>query len=233
VGVILIESDRITRVTRSKDDARIFYSRISRLYDFSEGNFERKYIQRGMEKLSVKEGDIVLEIGVGTGESVIEFSRFVGDSGKVYGIDISEGMLDVTRMKLKKQDLLDRVELVNKDAVDLPFKDDFFDKVFMSFTLELFDTHEIPKVLSECFRTIKKGGWICVVSLSKKNSNTMVRMYEWLHDVFSRMLDCRPIFVEEALNDAGFKTVYSSIIFMWGIPVEIVVGGSDTDSNLY
>jgi hypothetical protein len=49
-------------------------------------------------------------------------------------------------------------------------------------------------------------------------------MYEWLHGMFPRMLDCRPIFVEEALNDAGFKKVYSSVISMWGLPVEIVVG---------
>ncbi|PNX53777.1 MAG: 2-heptaprenyl-1,4-naphthoquinone methyltransferase, partial [Thermoplasmata archaeon M9B2D] len=45
----------------------------------------------GVEKLSVKEDDVVLEIGVGTGESVIEFARLVGDSGKVYGVDISDG----------------------------------------------------------------------------------------------------------------------------------------------
>lgn len=216
--------NRISRVTRSKNDAQLFYSQISRLYDFSEGFFEKKYIQMGLERLSVKKGDVVLEIGVGTGKSVIEFAKLVGDSGKVYGVDISEGMLDVTRMKLKKQGLLERVELLNKDAVSLSFKDNFFDKIFMSFTLELFDTPDIPKVLSECFRVLKKGGRIVIVSLSKKNINVMVRMYEWLHGVFPRMLDCRPIFAEEALNDIGFKTVYSSLISMWGLPVEIVVG---------
>ena len=216
--------NRISRVTRSKNDAQLFYSRISRLYDFSEGFFEKKYIKKGVERLSVKECDIVLEIGVGTGKSVIEFARLVGGSGKVYGVDIADGMLNVTRMKLRKQGLLKRVELLNKDAVSLSFKDDFFDKIFMSFTLELFDTPDIPKVLSECFRILKKSGRICVVSLSKKNINLMVRIYEWLHGVFPRMLDCRPIFVEEALNDAGFKTVYSSLISMWGLPVEIVVG---------
>ena len=219
-----MQSKQISRVTRSKNDAQIFYSHISRLYDFSEGFFEKKYIQMGVERLSVKEGDVVLEIGVGTGESVVEFARLVGNSGKVYGVDISELMLDVTRMKLKKRGLLDRVEFVNKDAVSLSFKNGFFDKIFMSFTLELFDIPDIAKVLSECFRVLKKGGRICVVSLSKKNINVMVRIYEWLHGVFPRMLDCRPIFVEEALNDVGFKTVYSSLISMWSLPVEIVVG---------
>jgi ubiquinone/menaquinone biosynthesis C-methylase UbiE len=78
--------------------------------------------------------------------------------GKVYGVDISEGMLAVTYTKLRKAELLNRVELINKEAVHLPFTDSFFDAVFMSFTLELFDTPEISKMLSECYRVLKKRG---------------------------------------------------------------------------
>jgi ubiquinone/menaquinone biosynthesis C-methylase UbiE len=219
-----MRNNQISRVTRSKHDASAFYTRISRFYDVSEGSFERKYIHRGVETLSVRKGDTILEIGVGTGGSVIEFAQLVGQSGKVVGIDIAMGMLDVTRKKLQKLGLLSRVELVCKDAVHLPFQDNFYDKVFMSFTLELFDTPEIPIMLSECFRVLKKDGRIGVVSLSKKNSNVMVRIYEWLHGLFPRMLDCRPIYVKEALQNAGFKTIDASIIFMWGLPVEIVVG---------
>jgi ubiquinone/menaquinone biosynthesis C-methylase UbiE len=219
-------SNQISRVTRSKHDARAFYTRISRFYDFSEGSFERKYIQKGVETLSVRGGDIVLEIGVGTGGSVIEFVRLVGESGKVVGVDIAMGMLDVTQKKLQKEDMLNRVELVCTDAVRLPFNNSFFDKVFMSFTLELFDTPEIPMVLSECFRVLKKDGRIGVVSLSKKNSNVMVRIYEWLHGLFPRILDCRPIFVQDALQNAGFEIVDASVISMWGLPIEIVVGAA-------
>jgi len=219
-------SNQISRVTRSKHDARAFYTRISRFYDFSEGSFERKYIQKGVETLSVRGGDIVLEIGVGTGGSVIEFVRLVGESGKVVGVDIAMGMLDVTQKKLQKEDMLNRVELVCTDAVRLPFNNSFFDKVFMSFTLELFDTPEIPMVLSECFRVLKKEGRIGVVSLSKKNSNVMVRIYEWLHGLFPRILDCRPIFVQDALQNAGFEIVDASVISMWGLPIEIVVGAA-------
>ena len=224
IVIFMWNENHISRVTRSKNDARFFYNRISRFYDFSEGIFERKYIHMGVQRLFVKKGDIVLEIGVGTGESVIEFAKLVGDSGKVYGVDISELMLDVTRMKLKKRGLLDRVEFVNKDAVSLSFKNGFFDKIFMSFTLELFDTPEIPKLLSECFRVLKKNGRIVVVSLSKKNRNVIVRIYEWLHGIFPRMLDCRPIFVEEVLNNAEFKTISASLVSMWGLQVEIIVG---------
>jgi ubiquinone/menaquinone biosynthesis C-methylase UbiE len=214
----------ITRVTRSHEEARSFYNRISRIYDFSEGMFEKKYIHMGLQKLSVCEGDDILEIGVGTGESVLEFAKLVGDSGKVYGVDISEGMLAVTHMKLSKANVLGRVELINIDAVHLPFTDDFFDAVFMSFTLELFDTPEISTMLSECHRVLKKGGCIGVVSLSKKNDTFLSKMYEWLHELFPRALDCRPIFVEEVVNETGFTTQDASLISMWGLPVEIIVG---------
>jgi len=214
----------ITRVTRSHEEARLFYNHISRIYDFSEGLFERKYIHRGLQKLSVCEGAVILEVGVGTGESVVECAGLVGSSGKVYGVDISEGMLDVTRMKLRKANMLGRVELLNTDAVHLPFTDDFFHAVFMSFTLELFDTPEISTMLSECHRVVKKGGSIGVVSLSKKNDTVLSRMYEWIHELFPRALDCRPIFVEDAVNEAGFTTQEASLISMWGLPVEIIVG---------
>ena len=214
----------ITRVARSHEEARSFYNRISPIYDFSEGMFEKKYIHMGLQKLSVCEGDVILEIGVGTGESVLEFAKLVGDSGKVYGVDISEGMLAVTHMKLSKANVLGRVELINIDAVHLPFTDGFLDAVFMSFTLELFDTPEIPKIVSECYRVLKKDGRIGIVSLSKKIDTGMSRMYEWFHGLFPKMLDCRPIFVEDALNDAGFTVQDTSLIFMWGLPVEIIVG---------
>jgi demethylmenaquinone methyltransferase/2-methoxy-6-polyprenyl-1,4-benzoquinol methylase len=116
------------------------------------------------------------------------------------------------------------VELINTDAIHLPFTDGFFDAVFMSFTLELFDTPEISTMLSECHRVLKKGRCIGVVSLSKKNDALLSRMYEWLHELFPGVLDCRPIFVEEALNEAGFTTQDASLISMWGLPVEIIVG---------
>jgi demethylmenaquinone methyltransferase/2-methoxy-6-polyprenyl-1,4-benzoquinol methylase len=96
------------------------------------------------------------------------------------------------------------------------------DGVFMSFTLELFDTPEIPKVLAECKRALRSGGRIVVVGMSKEDAHGVIfEMYEWSHRHFPNFIDCRPIFVRRALEAAGFLIRDSEKMQMW-VPVEIV-----------
>ncbi len=215
---------KISRVIRTKEEAKRTYDRVSRWYDPFEGIWERRSIKTGLEKLSIKKGETVLEIGFGTGHGMLYMAESVGETGKVYGIDISPEMLNITQARLNKRGLSDRVALICGDAVKLPFGADFFDAVFMSFVLELFDTPEIPKILSECKRVLKKGGRICVVSISKLgNFNPIRNLYEWGHEKFPRVLDCRPIYVQKALEEAKFEMDLATQGSLLGLPVEIVL----------
>ena len=214
----------ISRVVRSKAEAKASYDRMSRWYDVLAGSTEKKFTDIGLQKLSTQEGEIVLEIGFGTGHGVVALAQSVGDSGKVYGMDISEGMFNIAQARARDAGLSKRVELRCGDAVNLPFAGSFFDAVFMSFTLELFDTPEIPTVLRECRRVLRGGGRIGVVALSKKGKASWVmRAYEWVHRKVPKYVDCRPIFVQEALEDAAFRAFDVAQGSMWGLPVEIVV----------
>lgn len=216
--------NQISRVTRSKQEAQANYDRISGWYDLIEGVWEKPLRQEALERLGVKEGETALEIGFGPGHDLVSMARFVGTSGKVYGIDLSRGMLAVAITKVHEAGLLDRVNLECGDANHLPYEQDFFDAIFMSFTLELFDTPEIPVVLSECRRVLRKGGRIGVVSLSKSGGeNMMVRLYEWGHQKYPQLLDCRPIFVQRAVEEAGFMILETQRKPLFGLPVEIVI----------
>jgi demethylmenaquinone methyltransferase/2-methoxy-6-polyprenyl-1,4-benzoquinol methylase len=212
----------ITRVVRSKDDARVSYDRLSKWYDVIAGSSERKYRDMGLDKLGIKVGERVLEIGFGTGHSLVVLAHKVGVSGRVYGIDLSEGMRQLAEARVKTAGLAAQVELACGDATRLPYDTDFFDAILMSFVLELFDTPELPVVLSECQRVLRRHGRISIVALAKKKG-LAVTLYEWAHTRFPGAVDCRPIFVQQTLESAGFQVVDATEMSMWGLPVDVVV----------
>lgn len=69
-----------------------------------------------LERLSVSEGETVLEIGFGTGHCLKWIAESVGPKGKAYGIDLSTGMMEISKERLEKAGLEDRVKLLCGDA---------------------------------------------------------------------------------------------------------------------
>lgn len=201
--------------------ARNNYNRMSRWYDWFAGTSERQFTGIGLQMLAAQTGEEVLEIGFGTGHSLVALAQAVGVTGKVTGVDISEGMLRVTQSRLKKSGLAGQVDLQLGDAIYLPFNTAVFDAVFASFFLELFDSTEIPIVLKECRRVLRPGGRIGVVALAKTDK-VAVKIYEWAHVKFPNFIDCHPIFVHKVIEEAGFQIKETVDRFMWGLPVEVV-----------
>lgn len=212
----------VSRVARSKEKARANYNRLSRWYDIIAGSTEKKYRDVGLQKLAAMPGERILEIGFGTGHCILALAQAVGESGQVCGIDLSEGMLAITQDRLRQAGLLDWVDLRAGDAAELPFTAGAFDGVFMSFTLELFDSPEIPVVLKQCYEVLKPGGRLVVVSLVKQ-PGTAVKIYEWFHEKMPVAVDCRPIYAQADLTAAGFNIQDVSAMSMWGLPVEIIL----------
>jgi demethylmenaquinone methyltransferase/2-methoxy-6-polyprenyl-1,4-benzoquinol methylase len=190
------------------------------------GSTDKKYRDWGLGKLSARPGENILEIGFGTGHCLVALAGAVGSTGRVIGLDISDGMLAIARGRLQKEGLSDRVDLHLGDAANLDFIEaNSLDGIFMSFTLELFDNPEIPRVLEECQRVLKPAGRLAVVSMTKTNPpGFAVRMYEWFHEHMPDYADCRPIFVRQALEQSGFQIQNICVSSMWGLPVEIILG---------
>jgi len=213
--------NHISRVTRSKQKARLSYNRMSRWYDLFAGSSEQKFMRFGISQLRPQPGEKILEIGCGTGHGLIALARSVTQAGKVIGLDISEGMLSQSNTLIRKSDFKNSIQLHLGDGCRLPYPTNYFSAVFLSFTLELFDTPDIPLVLTECRRVLKQEGRIVIVGLNK-NKSISVQIYEWFHNLMPSFVDCRPIYIQPYLLQSSFIVTNSSIKKMWGLPVEIV-----------
>jgi ubiquinone/menaquinone biosynthesis C-methylase UbiE len=216
---------QISQVKRSKSAAKKSYDRMSGIYDLLAGSSEGPLMRVGLEMLGVQPGERVLEIGSGTGKALIELCQQVGERGLVCGLDLSTGMLRVARGNLAKAKLAGRAHLLSGDGAILPLASSTFTAVFISFTLELFDTPEIPMVLSECWRVLHPDGRLGVVAmLNPERAGWIVRLYEWFHEKLPNYVDCRPINANTMIQAAGFDLEKHQVRSMWGLPVELVLG---------
>jgi ubiquinone/menaquinone biosynthesis C-methylase UbiE len=225
-------NQKILRVQADLEEIKRSYNVLSRYYAIIEGIFEKRLRQKGLEFLSVASGEVVLEIGIGAGYSLKEIAESVGQNGKIFGIDISPQMLKITRKRLEKVDFMDRVELYEGDARNMPFEDSKFDAVYTASTLELFDTPDIPKVLNEIKRVLKVKGRLVVASLNRKGreNSLFIKIYEWLHQKIPNYANCRPIYVERSVEEAGYQITRSEDLILYRmVPWKIVAARPKVD----
>jgi len=214
------------RAPISPERARKLYDFFSLFYDHVV-KLESGPRTRGLEVADVKEGNAVLEVGFGTGNTLIKLAEMVGERGEVLGIDFSSKMVEKTRKRLEELDLLDRVHLAFGDARKLPYGSDKFDIVFNSYMIDLIDTPEIPLVLSEFKRVLKPRGRLSLVNLSKGESwYTNMRLYEWIYRQWPSCLGgCRPVLTKPFLEGLGFRNVKREFMLAGHLmPSEIVYG---------
>lgn len=197
-----------------------FYDRISKAYDFISDSSEHRAREIGLELLAAAPGESVLEIGFGTGHSLVSLAQAVGETGRVVGLDISDGMRDVAARRLKDEGLAERVQLDLGDASSLSYGDNEFDAVYTSFTLELFPLDKIPQVLAEVRRVLKPGGRLAVVSMAaREHAGLLTDIYKWLHRHFPHFIDCQPIDAAGLVQDAGFQLGERKDMEIWTLPV--------------
>ena len=104
----------------------------------------------------------VLDVATGTGDLAI---NLVNTGAKeIIGLDISAGMLNVGKAKIKQKGLDAQIEMVQGDSENLPFEDHHFDAITVAFGIRNFETLE--KGLAEILRVLKPGGIFVILETS-------------------------------------------------------------------
>ncbi|TVZ56734.1 demethylmenaquinone methyltransferase [Lutibacter sp. Hel_I_33_5] len=104
----------------------------------------------------------ILDIATGTGDLAIMMASLHPD--KITGLDISAGMLEVGKQKVAKENLSEKIELIVGDSEDMPFNDNTFDAITVSFGVRNFAN--LDKGLQEIKRVLKPTGVLVILETS-------------------------------------------------------------------
>ncbi|KMQ63168.1 ubiquinone biosynthesis methyltransferase UbiE [Chryseobacterium angstadtii] len=105
----------------------------------------------------------VLDVATGTGDLAITIEK--GTNAKVIGLDLSQQMLNVGVIKIKKLKLDGKISMQKGDAENLPFEDNRFDAVSVAFGVRNFEN--LPKGLAELRRVVKDNKSVYILEFSK------------------------------------------------------------------
>lgn len=162
-----------------KQQVADMFDNISHKYDFLNHflslGIDIRWRKKAIKLLKEIQPKQILDIATGTGDFAIEALKLNPDH--VTGVDISEGMLNVGREKLKKRKLDDKITLTSGDSENLPFEDNKFDAIIVAFGVRNFENLE--KGLSEMFRVLRPGGKVVVLEFSKPKRFPFKQLYNF------------------------------------------------------
>lgn len=160
-------------VTPYKDSDLGKKEQVEQMFDNIAGNYDSlnrvisfgidvKWRKKVLKIVSDSKPKIILDIATGTGDLAILMTET--NAEKIIGLDISDGMLEVGRIKIKQKNLNARIEMVLADSENMPYAENYFDAITVAFGVRNFENLE--KGLTEILRVLKPNGVFVILETS-------------------------------------------------------------------
>lgn len=169
----------VAKTEKADKVAQVFHSVAAKydiMNDLMSFGIHRLWKRFTIDCSGVRRGQSVLDLAGGTGDLTAKFSRLVGESGRVVLADINDSMLKMGREKLRNTGVVGNVEYVQANAEALPFPDNTFDCITISFGLR--NVTDKEKALRSMFRVLKPGGRLLVLEFSKPTIEPLSKAYD-------------------------------------------------------
>ncbi len=164
---------------------------VAKMFDTISGNYDglNRVISLGIDvKWRKKVVKIVgqdnpkqiLDIATGTGDLALMMAHLNPD--RIVGLDISAGMLEVGKQKIKKANLSEKIEMIVGDSENMPFKDHTFDAITVSFGVRNFAN--LDKGIQEIARVLKPTGKLVILETSNPTKFPFKQGYKLYTNLF-------------------------------------------------
>ena len=138
-------------------------------------NIDKSWRKKAIKKLSPFKPKTILDIATGTGDfAILSAKMLLPDT--LIGADISEGMMEIGRQKVKNEGLEGIISFQKEDCLNLTFPSDTFEAVTAAFGIRNFQ--DLEKGLVEMYRVLKKGGHLCIIELTTPISFPMKQLFK-------------------------------------------------------
>lgn len=198
------------------------YNWIAPVYDLFGLLVESKARRRALEMISIRGGENILEVALGTGINFVEMLKR-NPNGWLYGIDISPKMLKKAQKRITRTGRKNYT-LGLCDCRQLPFEDNTFDLVVNEYLFDILPSDDFIPILLEFKRVLKRGGKIVLVNMTK-GERWVHQFYEEIYKLRPPLLaGCRGVFVQPLLEQIGMRVLKREFVTQFGFPSEIVMG---------
>lgn len=138
-------------------------------------NIDKSWRKKAIKQLSPFKPQTILDIATGTGDfAILSAKMLLPDT--LIGADISEGMMEIGRQKVKNEGLEGIISFQKEDCLNLTFPSDTFEAVTAAFGIRNFQ--DLERGLIEMYRVLKKGGHLCIIELTTPISFPMKQLFK-------------------------------------------------------
>ena len=135
---------------------------------------DKSWRRTAVDSLSPFRPQSVLDVATGTGDFAILSARRLRPRS-IVGVDISEGMMQIGRQKVKEQRLVSLIRFQREDCAALSFADGTFDAVTVAYGVRNFE--DLDQGLREMCRVLKPGGHLLIIELSSPRRFPMKQLF--------------------------------------------------------
>ena len=173
-------------ITPYKDSTLGKKEQVTQMFDTISGNYDGlnrvisfgidiKWRKKVLNLVRAKNPKNILDIATGTGDLAILMAQI--NATKIIGLDISSGMLEVGKKKILDKKLENKIEMIVGDSENMPFPDNHFDAITVSFGIRNFET--LDKGLAEILRVLKPNGIFVILETSNPTKTPYKQGYKF------------------------------------------------------